>query len=150
MSELDNAPPMPPVPMAFLICDQVITDEATKKKTLVGVFDHIMVKQFPARHGPVALYARLFDSEGTHECGVDYIRTDTQEVLGNAKGQINVRSRNKSFEFSLNLPAIEIPEPGEYEFRLYLDNRMMHRARLTVLELKGDMPYGQTRGGQDA
>ena len=142
MSELDEPHSLPPVPMAFLICDQVITDEATKKKTLVGVFDHVMVKQFPARHGPVALYARLFDSEGTHDCSVEYVRTDTQEVLGNAKGQISVRSRNKTFEFSINLPAVDIPEPGEYEFRLYLGNRLMHRARLTAMEMQGGGQQG--------
>ena len=136
MSEMEETNSIPPIPMAFLICDHVITDEATKKKTLVGVFDHIMVKQFPARHGPVALYARLFDTEGTHSCKVDYLRTDTQEILGNATGEINVRSRNKSFEFSLSLPAIDVPEAGEYEFRLYLDNRLMHRAHLTALELQ--------------
>jgi hypothetical protein len=138
MSELDERTNIPPIPMAFLICDQVITDETSKKKTLVGVFDHIMVKQFPARHGPVSLYARLFDSEGTHECKVEYLRMDTQEILGNATGQIQVNSRNKSFEFALNLPAIEIPEPGEYEFQLFLDNRLIHRARLTAIELTGD------------
>lgn len=139
MSEQESGPRIPPIPMAFLICDQVITDEATKKKTLVGVFDHIMVKQFPARHGPVALYARLYDSEGTHECKVEYLRIDTQEILGNATGQIHVNSRNKSFEFSLNLPAIEIPEPGGYEFQLFLDNRLMHRAHLNAIRLTGDM-----------
>ncbi len=136
MSELEEKLSVPPIPIAFLVCDQVITDEATKKKTLVGVFDHIMVKQFPARHGPVALYARMFDSEGVHDCKVDYIKVDSQETLGNATGQIQVKSRNRSFEFSLNLPGIELPAPGEYEFRLYIDSRMMQRARLTAIEMK--------------
>jgi hypothetical protein len=137
MTDLRERGSVPPVPIAFLVCDQVITDEATKKKTLVGVFDHIMVKQFPARHGPVALYARMFDSEGVHDCNVDYVRVETQEILGNATGQIQVKSRNRSFEFSLNLPAIDLPQPGEYEFRLYIDNRLMQKSRLMAVEMKG-------------
>lgn len=136
MSNLEEKSLIPPIPIAFLVCDQVITDEATKKKTLVGVFDHIMVKQFPARHGPVALYARMFDSEGVHDCKVDYLKVDSQQVLGNATGQIHVKSRNRSFEFSINLPAIDLPDPGDYEFRLYMDDHLMQRTKLTAVEMK--------------
>ena len=48
--------PHAPVPVAFLMCDQVMVDEATKTKTLVRVFDQIW--------GPATCYSKGWGSQG--------------------------------------------------------------------------------------
>jgi len=51
--------------LSFLICDMIIIEAGTKKKTLVGVFDAVNAQRVltPVR---VGLYARLTDMEGTY------------------------------------------------------------------------------------
>jgi len=129
---------IPPIPVAFLLCDQVITDEVTKKKTLVGVFDRIWVSKFPTEHKPIALYARLFDAEGEYEVRVEYVKVADESVLSRATGKLRVRDRHKPVEFALTLPSIPIPEPGEYEFRLWVGNRYVQRVAFTA-ELHPDI-----------
>ncbi len=125
---------VPPIPMAFLICDQVITDETTKKKTVVGIFDRIWVGKFPTIHHPIAVYVRFFDAEGTFEVKVQYVRVTDENVLAEAKMTMNVPQRKAVGEFSIAFPPIPIPEPGEYEFRLWLNNRYVQKVGFAALQ----------------
>ncbi len=123
---------IPPIPLAFLLCDQVITDAATKKKTVVGIFDRIWVSKFPTEHKPVALYARMYDAVGEHEVKVEYVKVSDETVLAQATGKLHVQDRHKPVEFAISFSAIPIPEPGEYEFRLWVGNRYVQRVRFTA------------------
>lgn len=128
-----NEEALPPVPLACLICDQVLTDENTKKKSLIGVFDHIWVGEFPTQHGPIALYARFYDAQGDYDVRVEYLKVDDQSVLGDASGNIHVAERDQTVEFAINLPSVEIPEPGKYEFRVHLNGQYFQSARFNAI-----------------
>jgi len=135
MAEPENTS-IPPITQTFLLCDQVITDEATKKKTLVGVFDRIWVSQFPAKHSPAALYIRLFDAQGDCDIRVDYVKADDQRMLGNVTGKMQSVKRHTTVEFAIALPPIDIPSPGEYEFRLWINDHYAHRVRFVAEQLR--------------
>ena len=122
-----------PVPVAFLICDQIPVDATTKKKTIVGVFDRIGVVQFPATHSPVWLFIRVIDSEGQYPIKIEYVQVSNQSILANVQGTVNSSDRHRYTDFVLQLPMIPIPEQGEYEFRLWMSNRFISSARLTAL-----------------
>lgn len=119
---------VPPVPIAFLLCDAVITDATTGKKTLVGVFRRIWSTQFPANHPSCALYFLGGDAEGEFQISVQYVKEDTQEVLAEAKATLRNETRG-ALEFSIGLPPIPIPGPGAYEFRLFMNEQYVHRIR---------------------
>lgn len=122
-----------PVPIAFLSCDQILVDSGTGKKTIVGVFDRIWVRQFPARHGPVWLYVRVIDCEGQYPIRIEYVQVSNQTILGSAEGTTTSKDRHLYTDFVLQLPVIALPERGEYEFRLWMSNRFISSTRLTIL-----------------
>ena len=39
-----------PSVQAFLVCDHVIEDSVTKKKSLIGLFTHLQAVSFPFQH----------------------------------------------------------------------------------------------------
>ena len=129
---------IPPITQTFILCDQVITDEATKKKTLIGVFDRIWVSNFPAKHSPAALYIRLFDAQGDCDIRVDYVRVDNQTVLGQVTGKMQSGKRHTTVELAIALPPIDIPAPGEYEFRLWINELYSHRVRFVAEQLPSE------------
>ena len=45
-----------PSVQAFLVCDQVIEDSVTKKKSLIGLFTHLQAVSFPFQHSQMGLY----------------------------------------------------------------------------------------------
>lgn len=128
--------PHTPVPLAFLICDQVISDEATKKKTLVGVFDRLWAQSFPiAGYVPVTLYVRFIDAEGKYQFKIDYVKSADQRQLAQAIIEAEISDRHTAGEFAVRLPPIPVPEPGEYEFRLWANGRYLHRVRFVASQL---------------
>ena len=62
--------PMPnePVPsvVAMLVCDQVISEQGTNKKSLIGVFDNFYSLVFPAALPRIAVYVKLADAQGDY------------------------------------------------------------------------------------
>lgn len=125
-SEKKSSPPAP-VPLAFLLCDRLITDADTKKKTLVGIFDRVWVSEFPTEHQGAALYARLLGAEGDYNIRIEYVQVDGQSILGEGTARMQVQDRHIPAEFSIMLPPLPIPKPGWYEFRLWMNERYIQR-----------------------
>ena len=121
-----------PVPIAFLICDQVSVDVATGKKTIVGIFGDILVEQFPANHASTSLYAKLIDCEGRYEFRIEFMQVSAQSRLLEAKGEFISESRHRYAEIVLPNPPLPLPEPGEYEFRLWINNSFISSVRITA------------------
>ena len=111
---------MKPVPsvIAILLCDRIIEEVGTHKKTLVGIFDRINVPA-PVQM-PLAFYARLTDAEGTYKFRVDvmFLNKD-QLVMRGETNPIDIENRLEIGEIGLNLPAVPFPSSGRYEFQLW-------------------------------
>ena len=67
-----------PSVQAFLVCDCVIEDSMTKKKSLVGIFTHLQAGTFPFQHQQLGLYFCLTDAEGLYQFDIDlcYLNND--------------------------------------------------------------------------
>ena len=124
-----------PYPLAILLCDQIIVDDRSKKKTLVGIFDLIYARQFPAKHHSLSVYVRLTDAEGQYKFRMDYVQIKTDKLLGRADiPAVTITDRLKAHELVMEFPPIEIPEPGDYEFRLWANDRYIGRVKFTAVE----------------
>ena len=132
-----------PVPVALLVCDQVIVEEGSRKKTIVGVFDSIWCVQFPTTHRPAWLYFKAIDCEGEYEHKIEYVQVSTGKVLTQGKGQFLHNDRHQYAEFALKCPPLPLPEPGEYEFRLWLNEKFISSIRVTA------RPRSEMEGGND-
>ena len=53
-----------PIVLTFLACDDVITDAATQKKTIVGCFGDIFAVSYPVLYHRLALFAELTNGHG--------------------------------------------------------------------------------------
>lgn len=131
MTEITPSLPTP-VPVAFLLCDQVSVDSMSGKKTIIGVFDRIWVETFPAAHRPIWLYVRVINCEGQYPVKIEYVQVASQTVMGRAEGTAHSGDRQIYTDFVLQLPQIPLPERGEYEFRLWMDNKFISSIRLTA------------------
>ncbi|OGF54497.1 MAG: hypothetical protein A2Z21_07255 [Candidatus Fraserbacteria bacterium RBG_16_55_9] len=128
-----NDTTIPPVPVALLLCDQIIVDELGKKKSLIGLFDRIWVGTFPTTHSPCALYFRGADAEGHFDILVQYVQSEGETTLGEVKGSLDRQERGP-IEFLITFPPIPIPNEGRYEFRLYVNGVYVHRVQFTAVQ----------------
>ncbi len=128
--------PNPPIPtvLAMLLCDLVITDAESKKKTLVGVFDRIYTPETPFVYPKgFSIYARLSDAEGVYTFKVEIVYLDEDKVIGSASvNDIKAPERLGIVELIMVLPVGAFEKFGTYEFQLYANDVYVGRTTLLV------------------
>jgi hypothetical protein len=118
-------PPVPTV-LAMLLCDQVIIDEPTKKKSLIGIFDNINAFQFPVALN-VAIYVKLTDGEGEYRFRFRVVKLKGEAVMANLDIKGKIQSRLEPSEIAANLVGFIVPEPGKYEIQFFANDAYLGR-----------------------
>ena len=129
-----------PTVQALLLCDYVITEEGTRKKTLVGVFDIINIPHTApnpeARLVGARVYARLLDAMGRYIFRLDCVQVEGERVIARAvTPPIGVDDRLAPVDVTIEAPVVSFSEPGRYEFRLYANNAYVGHAPLRAVLL---------------
>ena len=126
----------PPSVQAFLVCDCVIEDSLTKKKSLIGLFSHLQSVTFPFQHHQLGLYFCITDAEGTYRVEVDLMFVNTDQLVSRASlPDIAIGDRLQISDFGINIPALLFPAPGRYEFRLRMNGRMIAQKDFHVVQV---------------
>lgn len=112
-----------PILKAMLICDQTIVEEGTRKRSLIGLFDRIQGAQFPTIHPAMSVYVQFREIEGKFDFTLELYEIAAEKVLNSAMIQaFTVKDRSRECELVFNLLSVKFEHPGEYEFRIYVDD----------------------------
>lgn len=121
---------------AFLVCDSVIEDSLTKKKSLIGLFTHLQAMTFPFQHHQIGLYFCLTDAEGTDHFDIDLMHVNSDQLVCRASlPDIVIGDRLQIADFGINVPALLFPSPGRYEFRLRMHGRVIAQKDFSVIQV---------------
>ena len=126
-----------PSVQAFLVCDCVIEDSLTRKKSLIGLFTHLQAVAFPFQHQQLGLYFCMTDAEGTYHFEIDLVYINTEQLVCRASlPNIVIGDRLQISDLGINMPALLFPAPGRYEFRLRMDGHMIAQKDFNVIQLR--------------
>lgn len=140
------AEPRPiPTLLAFIVCDTVIQDAATNKRTLVGVFDHVNSPHVPFALNNVGLYAKMVEGAGKYSFRIRLVNLKDESPVLEIGIDGDWSKPDFPMELGVNLAGVPIAEFGTYEFQLYCDDIFLGRALLKADKLQLPRP-GQTRG----
>ena len=132
-----------PVVKAVLVCDYVIHEQHTNKKSCVGIFHQIQAGNFPCRHGQLSIYANFMEAEGEYVFELLLVNLKDGKVLGSgATPKLTVPDRLHAAEIAFQLQNIVFPNPGKYEFRLIANGELIAQKGITVLDIP--RPEGPT------
>lgn len=127
-----------PTVQAFLVCDQVIEDSLTKKKSLIGIFTHLQTAVFPFQHQQMGLYFCLTDAEGLYHFDIELIYLNSEQLICRATlPNIEINDRLQISDFGINIPLLIFPAPGRYEFRLRMDGHLIAQKDFNVMQASG-------------
>jgi hypothetical protein len=125
-----------PSVQAFLVCDSVIEDSLTKKKSLIGIFTHLQAAVFPFQHHQLGLYFCMTDAEGTYHFEIDLVYVNRDQLVCRASlPHIAIEDRLQIADFGINIPALLFPAPGRYEFRLRVDGHVIAQKDFNVIQI---------------
>lgn len=126
---------MNPVPslQAMLICEKVIEEARSGKKSLINIFTGIVAHGLPV---PVsmALYVRLTDGEGTYVFRVDAVHLPSDKKVASATlPGLESTDRLKPMEVVIEIPRIDFAESGKYEFQFYGNEVFLGHASVDIV-----------------
>jgi hypothetical protein len=145
-------PQTTPIPKAsaMLICDYVITETETNKKSLIGIFESINAVNFPCVHHFMSVYIKMTDANGAYRFHLELVdlKANTVIATGEIPHEIKIDSPLASHELVFNLKGLRFLHPGEYEFRIYANNRIFGQKTFYARLLsRQETPEGQEGGG---
>ena len=122
----------------MLICDQVITEQGTNKKSLIGIFENIGASQFPAAHHSMCVYVKLTDAQGNYkfQLGLYDLSNETAIADCPVPDEVLIASPLNSHELVFNLKGIRFIHPGEYEFRIFANDRIFGQKKFIINEIR--------------
>lgn len=140
-----------PIGLALILCDTVIEDRHTMKKSLIGLFSQIGTMTFPYTHPLIHLLVSLTGGKGDYPCEVLCQHEDLQTTVFSIKNNLRFRSHDEVADLVYNLKSLTFPRPGRYWFKVLLDDTpIMMRPVLVVnrQELKPPAPPRSPRPPQ--
>jgi hypothetical protein len=119
--------------LAMLVCDQVIAEQGSNKKSLIGIFDNINAFAFPTQMR-LAVYAKLADARGHYDFRLRFVSLkDETTVLPDINIPVDITDPLSPAELAVNLLGVVISEPGKYEFQLWAGETYLHRITLNAI-----------------
>lgn len=126
---------------ALLIADYASVDTASGKLYVIGAFDRITAREFPAVHPRMAIILKLvgadFEAEDHHNTTVT-LRDQDAGVLFQVAGPIPVNQGasgyRSQFQMVLELNAIVFPAPGIYEVVVEIDGQLIGSAPIELVK----------------
>ncbi len=135
-----------PIPtlLAFIVCDTVIHDAGTQKKTLVGVFDQVLSAAAPFATN-VGLYAKMVEGSGPYTIKVRMVNLKDESPVMEISANANWDAPEDPLELGMNLRGLPIKDFGTYEFQLFANEIYLGRAIVRANKLQVP-PSGLARG----
>ncbi len=126
-------PESSPIPtlLAFLICESVITDLETQKKTLVGLFDRVLAANTPVGMN-LGIYAKLVEGRGHYDFRIRMVSLKDEALVFEVPIAGEWTTAEAPFEMGINIRGMAIPAFGNYEFQLYSQDVYLGRAVFAV------------------
>lgn len=132
--------PIKPILKAMLLCDMTIVEDGTRKRSLIGLFDRIQAAQFPTVHSTMSVYVQFRELEGTFDFTLELFDLERGAVMNRAAVRgFRVEDRSRDCELVFNLLSVRFERPGEYEFRIYVNDQIFGQKsfKLTAAKPEG-------------
>jgi hypothetical protein len=140
--------PTLPALVSLLICDQVIDDKLSNKKSAIGIFNAIVVPQTPAMIHHMAILASLTELSGRVELELRLVRDSDNAVLFSGRGAVESPSPLVVVDLLFAIQGVKIPEPGQYAFELLSAGAILGRRRFLVRVRKREEGSGPAIFGE--
>jgi hypothetical protein len=133
-----------PEVLAMILCDLVITDVETNKKSLIGLFDRIETAVLPCVVHELHVYLSLTDGHGRLPMVLTCTTSESPEVLFCGQVVVEFRDPLQVVELHFVFPNARFPQAGEYRFQLLAGTSLLRERKFLVTTMA---PGGEDRCG---
>ena len=121
-----------PMGLSLIVCDTIIEDKFTTKKTLVGLFDRIQVGKMPCVHPDMSVFVSLTGGRGEYPCEVICRHTDGETVAFSAKGMIKLSDPRQVVDLVFRMKNVQFSKAGIYWLNFVVDGVPIMMRQLVI------------------
>ena len=132
---MDSQKPKP-IPLAMVICDSIIDDRLSGKKSVIGIFNNIAAAELPCRHQSLYVYCVLTEGLGQYEGTLKCTHLQSNKSILSLTGPIKFPNPLATIEFIFDMKNIVFEQEGMYVFELLCDNQPVISRKINVALLK--------------
>lgn len=122
---------------AILICDQIIHEYGTNKKSLIGIFEDIHITAFPHTYPRIAVYVNLTDAHGKYVLELRLVNSADNSVIGSGKTpEVQIDNPLRTCEFALQIQNLIFRNPGVYEFQVFANGDLIATKAFNVKRVR--------------
>ena len=122
--------------VSLMICDQVITEAETNKKSLIGVFNNLSARQFPCRHPRLCIFVSITGGHGKAKTEVRCVNEQTRQALFGAEGEVSFTDPNYMVEAVFEFNNVVFPAPGLHCIEVLSNGDLVLQRRFVVSQLQ--------------
>lgn len=129
-----------PTGLAIVVCDQIIEDKTTNKKSLIGTFNNLASPSFPCRHPQMSVFVSLTEGRGAYTARLRIANDETGDVVADVNGQIQFPDVHAVAELAFNFVGLQFQKPGLHSIEFYCDDTLVLERRFHVTQIKQQSP----------
>jgi hypothetical protein len=125
---------------AFVLCNSVRIDETSRNTDILGVFDIVLVKRFPATHTNCAVYARLhlWDEPGASlSIAMETPEMTKRQLLAPMEAKPDLNGRVKLI---CRIERLALPKEGIYTLQLAVNGKTRSEYLVTAVKRRSRPP----------
>jgi hypothetical protein len=128
----------PPEVLAMILCDMIITDNESNKKSLIGLFDRVESPAMPCLVNELHVYVCLTDGHGSLPVSIACIAADDGDELFRGHADVEFLDPLQVVELHFVFPHAQFPRAGEYRFQFFADGVLLRERKFFVSFVRGD------------
>ena len=121
-----------PMGLSLLVCDTIIEDRLTTKKSLVGLFDRVQVSNLPCIHPEMCVFIALTGGHGTYPCEVVCKHTDGKTMAFYAKGTVEFKDPCQVVDLVFRMKNVRFQKEGTYWLNFIADGVPVMMRQITI------------------
>lgn len=122
-----------PQVIALLVCDAVHRDPSTGKHFLMGCFNALTARSFPARHPHLAVHVAVTEGYGALRLEVRLARPDGETIIHRLSADVTFPDPRTVAELSFQFTDVVFPGPEEVRVQVRADDDLVMERRLQIL-----------------
>jgi len=126
--------------VSLLVCDQVIDDRLTGKKSAIGLFNSVAVPKTPTRLHQLSVMATLTEISGKTPLRLRLMRDEDNNILMETHGHVEAPNPLTMVDLVFAMHGIPIEREGQYAFELLNEAELLGRRRFHVLVSRTPYP----------
>ena len=124
-----------PIGIALIVCDQIVVDDSTDKRSLFGLFNSVRSSSFPITLTHLSVFASITNINGNVRLELKCVDETHSDPLLAVPCNASSNNPCNVLDIAFDFDNFSFPRPGLYCFEIQWEEEIILSTRFNVLRL---------------